>query len=133
MDLNLQICGRTLAEWIVQVPILEDIGALKEVTWANPAKKPTATALAGCPLTMADIQDASDRLERFADYFQTVFPETQAYGGILESPVQAIPAMKKLLEEEAGTAIPGNLLVKLDSHLPISGSIKARGDRKSVV
>ncbi len=127
MDLNLQICGRTLAEWIAQFPIMEDIGALKEVTWANPAKKPTATALAGCPLTMADIQDASDRLERFADYFQTVFPETQAYGGILESPVQAIPTMKKLLEEEAGTAIPGNLLVKLDSHLPISGSIKARG------
>ena len=80
-----------------------------------------------CPLTMADVQDASDRLDRFADYFQVAFPETQATGGILESPLQGIPKMKACLEKDFGCTIPGKLLIKLDSHLPISGSIKARG------
>ena len=76
---------------------------------------------------MVDVQDAADRLSRFADYFQVVFPETQATGGILESPLQAIPDMQRCLEADFGCTIPGKLWIKLDSHLPISGSIKARG------
>jgi D-serine dehydratase len=47
--------------------------------------------------------------------------------GIIESELVAIPAMQKRLEKEFATAIPGTLLLKKDSHLPISGSIKARG------
>lgn len=54
-------------------------------------------------------------------------PETAASGGIIESEVVAIPAMKRSLEQKFGQPISGELLLKKDSHLPISGSIKARG------
>lgn len=121
------IQGKTLAQWQAEFPIMEDVRALRETAWLNDGKRPFEEAVGNCPLTMADVLDASARLERFADYFQVAFPETQATGGILESPVQVIPNMQKCLEEEYGFPIPGKLWVKLDSHLPISGSIKARG------
>lgn len=99
----------------------------EEVCWINPNQIPTAQGLEASPLTLNDVQDASDRLDRFADYFQAVFPETQAHQGRLESPLRQIPAMQQALEADHACAIPGSLWVKLDSHLPISGSIKARG------
>lgn len=45
----------------------------------------------------------------------------------IESDVVAIPAMQKRLEKEYGQTIDGEMLLKKDSHLAISGSIKARG------
>ena len=127
MDLNQEIQGKTLAQWMEEYPIMQEIADLQETAWVNPGRLPFAKAMKDCPLTMADVRDASDRLDRFADYFQVAFPETQAAGGILESPLQAIPNMKACLEADFGCTIPGQLLIKLDSHLPISGSIKARG------
>jgi D-serine dehydratase len=55
------------------------------------------------------------------------FPETRASKGILESEIAAIPAMQATLNERYGVELTGKLLLKKDSHLPISGSIKARG------
>ena len=127
MNLEKQILGKTIAQWQEEYPIMKRIAALKETAWINPERMPTEEALAQCPLTMADVVDASDRLARFADYFKVAFPETQANGGILESPLRAIPNMQAALEAEYGCKIPGQLWIKLDSHLPISGSIKARG------
>ena len=127
MDLNQEIQGKTLAQWMEEYPIMQEIADLQETAWINPGRLPFAEAMKACPLTMADVQDASDRLDRFADYFKVAFPETQAAGGILESPLQAIPHMKACLEKDFSCTIPGQLLIKLDSHLPISGSIKARG------
>ena len=48
-------------------------------------------------------------------------------GGIIESPLTAIPNMKEALASVYDTVIPGELLLKEDNALPISGSIKARG------
>ena len=127
MDLNQEIQGKTLAQWMEEYPIMKEIAHLQETAWINPGLLPFDEAMKDCPLTMADVQDASDRLDRFADYFKVAFPETQAAGGILESPLQAIPHMKACLEKDFSCTIPGQLLIKLDSHLPISGSIKARG------
>ena len=121
------ISGRSVADWIAAYPVVSDLCALKETAWVNPDKLPFAQAAAACPLTLADIEDAAARLERFAPYLAAVFPETAAAGGIIESPVQPIPRMQKVLEERSGTPIAGQAWVKLDSHLPISGSIKARG------
>lgn len=121
------IAGRSVADWIAAYPVVSDLCALKETAWVNPDKLPFAQAAAACPLTLADIEDAAARLERFAPYLAAVFPETAATGGIIESPVQPIPRMQQVLEERSGTPIAGQVWVKLDSHLPISGSIKARG------
>ncbi|HIT64460.1 MAG TPA: D-serine ammonia-lyase [Candidatus Ventrimonas merdavium] len=124
---NKEILGKSLESWKQEFPILKDLAALKETAWRNPDKRPIQEAAAGCPLTMADVEDASRRLDRFAAFFQAAFPETAASGGILESPLQEIPSMKAALEQEQACPIPGRLWIKLDSHLPISGSIKARG------
>lgn len=74
-----------------------------------------------------DIQDASQRLKRFAPYLAKAFPETAKTNGIIESEVVPISEMQSVLEREYDTPIQGRLLLKKDSHLPISGSIKARG------
>ena len=106
--------------------ILEKLKLQQEVCWHNPNQKPFAQAMEGSALTMADVQDAADRLSRFAPWFQVAFPETAPTKGIVESPLRPIPAMKAVLEAEYAP-FPGQLLLKMDSHLPISGSIKARG------
>ena len=46
---------------------------------------------------------------------------------MIESPLVPLPAMQAALAARLGRAIPGQLWLKQDSQLPISGSIKARG------
>ncbi len=121
------IAGQSLSAWQRQLPLLRELQALKEVGWSNPALQPAAQALSGVGLSVADIDDAADRLRRFAPYLAQVFAATRASGGIIESPLVAVPAMQGLLAQACGVEIPGQLWVKLDSALPISGSIKARG------
>lgn len=117
----------TITALTAQFPLVEDLMALKETTWLNPRTTSLAEGLPYVGLTKADVDDAHARLNRFAPYLAKAFPETAATGGIIESELVAIPAMKKRLERESGKALPGTLLLKKDSHLPISGSIKARG------
>lgn len=124
---NKIIAGKSAADWMAKYPVVADICALKETAWINPDKVPFEDAKAACTLGMTDVEDAAARLERFAPYIRTVFPETAASGGIIESEVCPIPNMQKVLEAEFGGEIDGRVWIKLDSHLPISGSIKARG------
>ena len=84
-------------------------------------------------LTIEDVQDAEARLNRFAPYLMKAFPETQATQGIIESEVIDIPNMQAALEKCYQTPIAGKMLLKKDSHLPISGSIKARGTLASTL
>lgn len=116
-----------VADLIAKYPLVDDIKALKETTWFNPGIAPYAEAVADVGLTAADIKDASDRLKRFAPYICKAFPQTEATHGIIESELVRIPHMQKALSERYHTEIPGSLWLKKDSHLPISGSIKARG------
>ena len=112
---------------LAQFPLLEELIALKETTWFNPSTTSLAEGLPYVGLTTEDVQDAHARLDRFAPYLAEAFPETAATGGIIESELVAIPAMKARLEKTFRQPIAGDLLLKKDSHLPISGSIKARG------
>ena len=122
-----EILGKPLSKWLEEFPIIDKIVRGEEAVWLNPDKPPFAEALPACPLTQADVQDASARLSRFASYFKAVFPETRETDGILESPLRDIPHMKAVLADTYGAKMDGRLLIKLDSHLAVSGSIKARG------
>lgn len=115
------------AQWIQDHPLIQELVALREVAWFNPAIAPATLALEDVGLTLEDVRGASDRLARFAPYIARVFPQTSDSAGIIESPVRAIPQMQQALGERYALDLPGHLWVKLDSHLPISGSIKARG------
>lgn len=112
---------------IAQYPMVEDLVALRETTWFNPGTTSLAEGLPYVGLTEQDVKGAHARLARFAPYLAKAFPETAATGGIIESEVVAIPAMQQRLEKQYGQKIGGEILLKKDSHLPISGSIKARG------
>ncbi|GGB34513.1 D-serine dehydratase [Oceanisphaera marina] len=108
-------------------PLLDELMALSPVSWFNPERQPTEQALAAVGLTAEDVIDASLRLDRFAPYFCAAFPDTMASHGLLESPLQAVPAMQQAMENRFQQPLGGQLWLKLDSQLPISGSIKARG------
>ena len=123
----MKILGKPIGQWEEEFPIVRDLIDLKETLWINPKKLPIDEAVAESSVTMEDVLDASARLERFAPYLALAFPETAKTGGIIESPLAEIEKMRPYLEGEAGGSIQGRLLLKLDSHLPISGSIKARG------
>lgn len=107
--------------------LLEKVSKGKEVIWMNQNLENVSISLPKINLTMKDIDDAESRLERFAPFILKVFPETAPENGLIESPLSEIEKMKIQLEKEYETTIPGRLFLKQDSHLAISGSIKARG------
>lgn len=77
------------AALIEQFPLIKDLQALEELSWFNPAATATSATdgLAKVGLTEAAIQDAADRLKRFAPYLAEVFPDAARTYGILESPL----------------------------------------------
>lgn len=108
---------------IVEHPVIQSMINCEEIFWLNEKVGQKAEL----PFGMADIEDAERRLQRFAPYIRTAFPETEETGGIIESPLVEITRMKKKFEEELEREIPGRMFLKCDSHLAVSGSIKARG------
>ena len=121
------ILGRTLESWYTSYPLIRDLVALQETTWFNPGVAPVAQAIGDVGLTAADVADASARLARFASYLRRAFPETECSAGIIESDIVPVAHLQPLLGERYGQTLNGALWLKRDSHLPISGSIKARG------
>ncbi|MCQ2463424.1 MAG: D-serine ammonia-lyase [Clostridia bacterium] len=93
--------------------------------WINPYKKPSAQA--EYKISDAQIKDAQDRLLRFAPYIAKKFSETAANGGLIESELKEISRMGEEIYRSRGEKSPGRLFLKADSHLPIAGSVKARG------
>lgn len=63
----------------------------------------------------------------FASIFREAFPELKKTGGIIESELREIAGMKNFLNTSYGAGIEGRLMLKMDSHLPVSGSVKACG------
>jgi len=113
--------------WKEKIPQIGQMMEGEEIVWINPLLESTESGLAQTELTAADVRDASDRLRRFAPYIERVFLETEDSKGFIESPLTAIPKMKEELSGRYGISILGELLLKQDNRLPISGSIKARG------
>ncbi len=116
-------------KYIESDPVIKRIAEKEETTWINPYLLPFADTDAVCQLVVSDedIEDARKRLDRFASFIRKCFPETEETNGLIESPLEEIPSMQKKLEETYQCQIPGRLLLKMDSHLAIAGSVKARG------
>ena len=106
---------------------LRDIAQLKEVLWLNPKKVQYEEAAKTIHIDTDLIDDAERRLDKFAPLIEILFPETKQSHGIIESPIQEIDNMKQELISSYDTGISGKLLLKMDSHLAIAGSVKARG------
>lgn len=102
---------------IEKCPLAGPMSQYEEVYWGNPNYGSDAKL----PFSLQDIDDAEERLKRFAPYIKKVFPQTDPAGGLIESPLREAVSMREAM------GIEGRLFLKCDSHLPISGSIKARG------
>lgn len=109
--------------------IIKQISNQEEIVWINPYKAPFESVKGVCELTVSDedIADAHARLLRFAPFIEKAFPETKETNGLIESPMVEIENMKKALEENYNCEVPGKMLLKMDSHLAVAGSVKARG------
>lgn len=116
----------TLKKYIDTIPAVADAAVLKETFWLNDRKLPEEQQNI-TEVHPEQIKDASDRLFRFASYLKKVFPELEETNGIIESELREISAMKAFLNETYGAGIEGKLMLKMDSDLPVSGSVKARG------
>jgi D-serine dehydratase len=122
-----KILGKRFDEWKQDYPLLEQLMAMEEVFWVNPLYESCCDRVITPLLGDRDIDDAEQRLARFAPYIARAFPETQSSRGIIESPLMKISSMQQQIEGFYHQEMAGNLYLKCDSHLPISGSIKARG------
>ncbi|MDK4522133.1 D-serine ammonia-lyase [Fusobacterium necrophorum] len=107
--------------------VIQKLEKKEEMAWINPKKIDYKTYEENLPVSDEELLQAEKRLERFAPFLQKVFPETAPTKGIIESPLEEIFQMQKTLEEKYKVKIPGTLYLKMDSHLPVAGSIKARG------
>ncbi len=109
--------------------MIAEVVRQEETAWINPWLLPFAVTSATCELVVSDemIADAERRLARFAPFIRKCWPETEQTNGLIESPLTHIPKAQRQLEEQYGVSIPGGLFLKMDSHLAIAGSVKARG------
>lgn len=121
------VYGKSLADWTSLFPLLTPILAGEAVSWFNPQIAPLGEALNDIALSADDVRQASARLRRFAPFLAQAFPEVAASDGIIESELISVPAFAEALRARYDIAAPVRLLLKKDSHLPISGSVKARG------
>ncbi|MBF7101963.1 D-serine ammonia-lyase [Pediococcus pentosaceus] len=104
-------------------PAIKQMQAYEPIFWKNLNYKKEAEL----PVGVEHIFDAEARFQRFAPYFEVAFPETLPTHGILESPLLKMDKMKAVLNAEAQNQVKGDLYLKADNYLPISGSIKSRG------
>ena len=121
------ILGKPLAYWTGKYPLLGEIMAHREVCWFNLETESFEAFRRTMPVGREDLLDAAERLERFRPYMARAFPETLKAQGLIESPLVEAQRMRNAMASLFGRELTGRFLVKLDSHLPIAGSIKARG------
>ena len=121
------------------INVIDHLKSYTETLWINPNLKPFSEATSQIDKmsvrfpSLNEIKDADARLRRFAPFFETAFEETKASNGIIESPLISIEDYQKSVITFIGGRILGDWFLKADSHLPIAGSIKARGGVYEVI
>lgn len=103
-------------DFITRIKNRETVFYKNEIAEKNPRKY-----LAGLDFGINEIIEAEKRMTRFAPVIDSLFPETK--GGIIESPFISAEKLANALYPN----LKGSLWLKLDSHLEVAGSIKARG------
>ena len=76
---------------------------------------------------MVDVDDAEARARVLPHLSSAVSLKRTQLDGMIESALVPVPKMQGRINEKYGAKLSGRLYLKLDSHLPIAGSIKARG------
>ncbi len=109
--------------------IIDQLKNYEEVCWENPKKENFEDFIKKMDVKPEDIDKAAADLDRYASYIAKVFEETRANKGIVESPLKKINGMK----EDLDTEVLGDLYLKMDSNLPVAGSVKARGGMYEVL
>ncbi|MBW1723406.1 MAG: D-serine ammonia-lyase [Deltaproteobacteria bacterium] len=107
--------------------VIDQLKEKKPLLWINSDLARAGEVLPGLKIGIDRIQDAADRLERFAPLLVDLFPELKDSGGIIESDLVHIPAMGESLCQASGIDQGGAFWVKADHALPVAGSVKARG------
>ena len=107
-----------------EIPAVADLMAAKETFWCNDELRPFAEVEQ--EMSEADTAEAAARLQRFAPFIERAFPETKGEKGVIESPLREIAATKEGMKS-LGAVPQGRLFLKMDSHLAVAGSVKARG------
>jgi len=98
----------------------------KPLFWINPNKLNSEKALLQQNFNRDDIQEAFNRLKRFAPLLIKLFPELSSSKGVIDSELTKIPNMAEhysTIEKD----VLNNLYIKGDHFLAVSGSVKARG------
>ncbi len=107
--------------------LIHQLKSEEEMVWLNPRKKEANQANNEANYSFTDIQEVEDRFQRFAPFIQLIYPETKERQGILESELSKVDTMKSWLGKEYGVELAGDLYIKRDDLLPVSGTIKSRG------
>lgn len=112
-------------KYISQQPALANIKDQKPTFWANPYRLPENEIWNHEEFGLADVEAAEADLERYAPLIAKIFPETAKTHGIIESKLKKLDKMQAAVEKNH--EFHGQLYMKMDSDLPVVGSIKARG------
>lgn len=117
-----QTLGHLKSQALKNDPLIAKLSQAQPVFWRSDKLAPFSEAIKDVGLTLADVEEAEARLQRFAPYLAQVFPETAATDGIIESQFYRTEKLQQAIGLKKG-----ELYIKADNQLPISGSIKARG------
>ena len=108
---------------------MSTIDALKnreETVWLNPNLKSVEPMEKVNGYGYVYMKAAQSRLQRFMPLMEKLFPETADRKGLIESPLIEAPEVKDWMNAH-GAKVSGRVFIKDDAHLPIAGSVKARG------
>lgn len=106
-------------------PARDDVLAGRPTLWLNPSYRKQAIDTSDLPVSPADVQSARQNWQRLAPLLAECFPELKDTGGEIRSELVELRELREALGYR--TREFGNVFIKADSHLPVAGSIKARG------
>ena len=106
--------------------VTDELKNRQETLWLNPDMEGMEPNTKINGYSFVHMRAAQNRFMRFLPYIAEAFPETAARKGVIESGLLRIPEMKEYLNS-TGAGISGEVFLKDDAHLPIAGSVKARG------